>query len=66
MADIHANWKRDFDVYDRLREVGIELGEKSATISDPKGRRICSFTDLHPVRAGVFIGDRWRQRSHDE
>ena len=44
MADIHASWTRGFDVYDRIKEVGIDLGEKSGTISAPKGRRICSLT----------------------
>ena len=44
MADIHSSWKRDFDVYDRIKELGIDLGKKDDVISDPKGRRICSLT----------------------
>lgn len=44
MSEIHSDWHRDFDVYDRIKDLGIELGTKEATISDPKGRRICSLT----------------------
>ena len=44
MAELHDSWKRGFDVYDRVREVGIDLGDRDSTISDPKGRRICSLT----------------------
>ena len=44
MTDIHASWKRNFDVYDRVKELGIDLGDRANTISDPKGRRICSLT----------------------
>ena len=44
MAELLDSWKRGFDVYDRVREVGIDLGDRDSTISDPKGRRICSVT----------------------
>jgi len=37
-------WKRDFDVYDRIKELGIDLGRKEEVIPPPKGRRICSLT----------------------
>ena len=37
-------WKRDFDVYDRIKELGIDLGRKEEVISPSKGRRICSLT----------------------
>lgn len=37
-------WKRQFDVYDRLAKLGIDLGKKEETISPPKGRRICMAT----------------------
>ena len=43
MAEIHSSWQRDFDVYDRVKALGIDLRTKEATISDPKGRRICSL-----------------------
>ena len=29
MAEIHSSWQRDFDVYDRLNALGIDLGDKS-------------------------------------
>ena len=44
MAEIHSSWKRDFDVYDRLNALGIDLGTKADAISDPRGRRICNLT----------------------
>ena len=46
MATIHKNWARDFDVYDRIKELGIDLGDKIDTVSSPKGQRIAivSFT----------------------
>ena len=44
MADIHEGWQRNFDVYQRLEKMGVDLGAKEATISKPKGRRICSLT----------------------
>ena len=37
-------WKRDFDVYDRIKELGIDLGRKEQVIPPSKGRRICSLT----------------------
>ncbi|NKB65688.1 MAG: hypothetical protein GKR89_01385 [Candidatus Latescibacteria bacterium] len=44
MAELNAGWQRNFDVYDRLQHLGADLGAKENTISDPKGRRICSLT----------------------
>jgi hypothetical protein len=44
MAEIHSTWKRDFDVYDRLKKLGIDLGTKEGSVSDPRGRRICNLT----------------------
>ena len=44
MAEIHSSWQRDFDVYDRLNALGIDLGTKADAISDPRGRRICNLT----------------------
>jgi hypothetical protein len=44
MAEIHASWKRDFDVYDRIKEVGIDLGSKDAVVPSMKGRRIANLT----------------------
>ena len=44
MSELHSSWQRDFDVYDRISKLGIDLGAKEDTISAPKGRRICSLT----------------------
>lgn len=44
MAELHDSWKRDFDVYDRLKELGIDLGSKEDSIPPPAGRRICGLT----------------------
>ena len=44
MSTLHSNWTRDFDVYDRIKDLGIDLGAKDDSISDPKGRRIASVT----------------------
>jgi len=33
-------WNRNFDVYDRLKKLNIDLGKKEDSISAPKGRRI--------------------------
>ena len=37
-------WNRNFDVYDRLKKLNIDLGKKEDSISAPKGRRICTLT----------------------
>ncbi|MDA0709048.1 MAG: RidA family protein [bacterium] len=42
--ELHDSWKRDFDIYHRLKELKIDLGKKEATIAAPKGRRIASVT----------------------
>lgn len=44
MAELHDSWKRDFDVYDRLKELGIDLGKKDEVLPEPAGRRICMLT----------------------
>ena len=44
MTELHDGWKRQFDVYDRVAKMELDLGEKDNTISDPQGRRICSLT----------------------
>ncbi|MCZ6680639.1 MAG: hypothetical protein O7E52_25695 [Candidatus Poribacteria bacterium] len=44
MIEIHSSWKRDFDVYDRLKKLNIDLGTKGDSIPAPTGRRICNLT----------------------
>ena len=34
MAEIHDGWKRDFDVYDRIKELGIDLGAKEDAVRE--------------------------------
>ena len=42
--EIHSSWKRGFDVYERINDLGIDLGKKEGVIPEPKGRRICLLT----------------------
>ncbi|MDE3000289.1 MAG: hypothetical protein OXU79_14540 [Gemmatimonadota bacterium] len=44
MAELHSSWHRDFDVYDRLEELGIDLGSREDACPAPQGRRICMAT----------------------
>ena len=44
MGTLHDDWKRSFDVYDRIGELGIDLGSKEDSVSDPRGRRIAGVT----------------------
>ena len=32
MAEINSGWKRDFDVYDRIKKLNIDLGDKESNI----------------------------------
>ena len=42
--DLHRDWKRDFDVYDRIGQLGIDLGGKTDSVREPKGSRISGLT----------------------
>lgn len=44
MLELHNSWKRDFDVYDRVKELGFDLGNEENSIIPPNGRRICSLS----------------------
>lgn len=44
MIELPAAWKRAFSVYDRIKELGIDLGKREESVSEPKGRRICVLT----------------------
>ena len=44
MADLHNSWQRDFDVYDRLEALGIDLGSREDACPAPQGRGICMAT----------------------
>jgi hypothetical protein len=42
--ELHNSWQRDFDIYDRLKELEVDLGREEDGVSSPKGRRIASVT----------------------
>ena len=44
MADLNERWKRDFDVYDRIDKLGIDLKTKDEILPDAAGRRIAMLT----------------------
>ena len=44
MTELHNSWKHNFDVYDRLKELEIDLGTREGSIREPVGRRICMLT----------------------
>ena len=44
MTDINKNWKRDFDVYDRIEKLGIDLGKKEEVLPPSTGARLCRLT----------------------
>lgn len=44
MAELNQSWKRDFDVYDRLRELGVDLGQKEEVVPPPGLQRIAQVT----------------------
>ncbi len=37
MVELNQIWKRDFDVYDRLRELGVDLGQKEEAVPPRPG-----------------------------
>ncbi|MEE2658772.1 MAG: RidA family protein [Candidatus Latescibacterota bacterium] len=44
MTDFPTAWQRDFDVYDRIEELGIDLGRRDEILPAPTGRRISMAT----------------------
>ena len=44
MDELHGSWKRDFDVYERIDKLGIDLKTRDEVIMAPAGRRICMVT----------------------
>lgn len=44
MTEIHSSWKRDFDVYERIEKLEIDLGKKGDSIGSPAGNRISQMT----------------------
>ena len=44
MLELHNSWKRDFDVYDRVKELGFDLVNEEKSSIPPAGRRICSLS----------------------
>ena len=39
MAELHSSWTRDFDVYDRIKALGIDLGKKEEVKRDRPERK---------------------------
>ena len=57
---VPAELRRDFDVYDRIKELGIELGTFEESVSSLKGANICGavFSESGLVHlSGVGKGD---------
>lgn len=44
MSDLPAAWQRDFDVYDRIEKIGLDLKTKDEVLPAHAGRRICMAT----------------------
>ena len=44
MTDLPSSWKREFDVYERIDRLGIDLKTRDEIIAPPRGRRICMAT----------------------
>jgi hypothetical protein len=42
--EINKNWQREFDVYERIKKLGLDLGRKEEVLPSPKGARICRLT----------------------
>ena len=57
---IPAELRRNFDVYDRIKQLGIDLGTREEQVGSLKGRNICSAV-VHEsgfvYLSGVGIGD---------
>ena len=57
---IPAELRRDYDVYDRIRELGIDLGSREEQVISLKGRNICGAI-IHEsglvYLSGVGMGD---------
>jgi hypothetical protein len=60
MSEINEKWQRDFDVYERIEKLGLDMGTKEEVLPPPKGARICklTFTPSGLVfTSGVGAGD---------
>ena len=44
MTDLPQAWRRDFDVYERIERLGIDLKTREEVLPPPRGRRICMAT----------------------
>jgi hypothetical protein len=60
MLKINSKWRRSFDVYERIKKLGLDLGTKEDALTPPKGAGICklTFTPSGLVfTSGVAAGD---------
>ena len=60
MSLVNKKWLREFDVYDRIEKLGLDLGTKDEALPPSKGAKICklTFTPSGLVfTSGVAAGD---------
>ena len=60
MGDFNKKWKREFDVYDRIKKLGLDLATREEVLPPSKGARICklAFTPSGLVfTSGVGTGE---------
>ena len=44
MVELNSGWKRNFDVYDRIGRLGIDLGKKEDTLPPPGAQNLAQAT----------------------
>ena len=44
MVELNSTWKRNFDVYDRIRRLGIDLGQKEDSLPPPGAQNLAQAT----------------------
>ena len=44
MVELNSSWKRNFDVYDRISRLGIDLGQKEDTLPPPGAENLAQAT----------------------
>lgn len=60
MLRINKKWRRDFDVYDRIKKLGLDMGKREEALAPSKGARICKLTFTLSglvFTSGVAAGD---------
>ena len=44
MVELNSSWKRNFDVYDRISRLGIDLGQKEDALPPPGAENLAQAT----------------------